>query len=168
MGPARLFEPALLLTLLISSPATAYGFTDCRDRVQAILNGTGDPIKTGPNSNMTLAALQRYLYQGPIMSLDPSYPRENYTALTLEGCQILCFNTLDPYIDSDPSLFLSILANWILPIVSLHASLPYDSLHPRLPGQAWHQGRIGKTTKTLRMYLPNQCRLLFYRSVISY
>ncbi|KAK4042210.1 hypothetical protein C8A01DRAFT_14161 [Parachaetomium inaequale] len=149
MRPPALLEASLILTLLIPGPVTAYKFGDCRDRVLSILNGTGDPIKTGPNSNISKDVLQRYLYNGPVASLDASYPREKYTALTLEGCRVLCFDPIDSYITSNPSLSLSIVANWILPIFALLACLPYDSLHSRLPGQPWHQGRIGKTVKTL-------------------
>jgi hypothetical protein len=151
MRPLTLLA-AFALTLLTSGPVTAYRFGDCRDRMLSILNGTGDPIQTGPNSNISKAVVQGYLYHGPVASLDASYPREEYTALTLEGCRTLCFDPIDSYIQSNPALSLSIVANWVLPIFALLACLPYDSLHSRLPGQPWHQGRIGKTVKTLRTY----------------
>ncbi len=150
-----LFEPALLLAVLVSDPVSAHTFGECRDRVQAILNGTGDPVKTGPNSNLRKADIERFLYKGPIWNLDASFSRENYTALTLEGCKALCFDPIDSYIKSNPSLSLSIVSNWILPIFALIACLPYDSLHSRLPGEPWHRGRIGQTIKTLGMYPPS-------------
>ena len=152
MRSLAVFESTLLLALLTPSLVAAHTFGECQDRLQAILNGTGDPVTTGPNSNISRAELlQRYLYTGPIWNLDPSYPKDNYTALTLEGCKTLCFDPIDSYIKSSPSLSLSIVANWILPIFALLASLPYDSLHSRLPGEPFHQGRIGRTVKTLRM-----------------
>ncbi len=151
MRSPAVLEPAFLLALLTPSLVDGHTFGECQDRLQAILNGTGDPITTGPNSNISRAELQHYLYTGPIWNLDPSYPKENYIALTLEGCKTLCFDPIDSYIKSSPSLSLSIVANWILPIFALLASLPYDSLHSRLPGEPFHQGRIGKTVKTLRM-----------------
>ena len=48
---------------------------------------------------------------------------------------------------------LSIIANWILPILALLAALPYDSLHGRIGTESLHQSRVLKTLGTLNNWI---------------
>jgi hypothetical protein len=56
---------------------------------------------------------------------------------------------VDWYWASEINLTLGIVSNWILPILALLATLPYDSLHRRNDGAHWYQGRIMGTLGAL-------------------
>ncbi|KAK3387836.1 hypothetical protein B0H63DRAFT_431774 [Podospora didyma] len=130
-----------------SSAAT---FKQCKTRVESILRGLPDPFP-GPGGNLTKEGLQKYIYTGPVRNLSPSYDRDSYVTLTLEGCREVCDSPIDWYLTEAPTLSLSIASNWILPILALIACLPYDSLHSRTPPSG--DGRLFKTAKTLANWL---------------
>jgi hypothetical protein len=69
------------------------------------------------------------------------------------GCKIICGTSVDWYWASDINLSLGIISNWVLPILALLASLPYDSLHRRNDGAYWYQGRVMKTIGTLSNWI---------------
>ncbi|KAK0704643.1 hypothetical protein B0H67DRAFT_497363 [Lasiosphaeris hirsuta] len=123
-------------------------FDRCKTRVAAILDGQPDPY-----GNLTKEDVEKYIYTGPVKNLSPNYPRDKYVTLTLEGCQQVCNSPIDWYLTSDPTLSLSIAANWILPILALVACLPWDSLHARTPAAPFHAGRLAGTLKTLLHWL---------------
>ncbi|KAK3321232.1 hypothetical protein B0T19DRAFT_445004 [Cercophora scortea] len=123
-------------------------FADCKQRVLDILDGTPDP-----RGDLTKDTIKKYIYTGPVRNLDPSYPRDQYLTLTLEGCRVVCGDPIDWYLTEQAQTSVSIVANWVLPILALIASLPFDSLHGRTPTSKWHQGRVLQTAKTLFNWL---------------
>ncbi|KAK3340015.1 hypothetical protein B0T25DRAFT_561096 [Lasiosphaeria hispida] len=137
-----------LLGCAVHVSAERNTFDRCKTRVAAILDGQPDPY-----GSLTKEDMQKYIYTGSVKNLSPSYPRDKYVTLTLEGCHQVCNSPIDWYLTSDPTLSLSIAANWILPILALIACLPWDSLHIRNPGDSFHSGRIGGTLKTLLNWL---------------
>ncbi|KAK3684191.1 hypothetical protein B0T22DRAFT_271380 [Podospora appendiculata] len=147
---SRVLLYILVAIICLSWDVVASGntFTDCKQRVLAILDGQPDP-----RGNLTKDTIQKYIYTGPVRNLNPDYPRDQYLTLTLEGCREVCGNPIDWYLTEQAQTSVSIVANWVLPILALIASLPFDSLHGRTPTSKWHQGRVLQTTKTLLNWL---------------
>jgi hypothetical protein len=54
---------------------------------------------------------------------------------------------------SDITATLSIVSNWVLPILALLAALPYESLHRRNDGAYWYQGRLARTIGALLIWI---------------
>ncbi len=118
MAPRR--GRALALLLISGRTArAAYNWTECEKRVLMILDGQA-VIDGVDNSTIT-----DYLYHGYISGLDSNYPRQDYLAVTYEGCRKICGNPIAIY---DPAKSLALVANWVFPLTIL-LSLPYESLH---------------------------------------
>jgi hypothetical protein len=73
--------------------------------------------------------------------------------LTCTGCRVLCNDPVDWYWDSDKTLTLGIISNWVLPIIALVAALPYDSLHATSARTSWFDNRFWKTLGVLSNWL---------------
>lgn len=81
---------------------------------------------------------------------------ENFFANYFPGCKAICDDPQLWYWDQeDKSVALSVVSNWVLPIVALLAALPYDSLHGRGPDttESWYRGRIFRTLGALCNWL---------------
>jgi len=66
---------------------------------------------------------------------------------------VLCEDPVDWYWASDIPLTLGIVSNWILPILALLATLPYDSLHRRNDRAHWYLGRVARTIGALLIWI---------------
>lgn len=108
--------------LVLARPESA--FSTCKVRVNGILNGT---LTHNGIDNETV---QQYIYHGPIGGMKQSYAtshREEFIAITTEGCKAICDDPIDWYWVSDPPLTLGIISNWVLPVIALLSALPYDA-----------------------------------------
>ncbi|KAK4180625.1 hypothetical protein QBC36DRAFT_19517 [Triangularia setosa] len=147
--------PIILVTVLSARLATAQdyvgpNFEKCQQRVNNILKGEEE--WNGIN-NVTI---EQYMYRGPVRGMNPQYEqtsRDQFVTITTEGCRFLCEDPIDFYWHSDITTTLSIISNWILPIMALLAALPYDSLHRRTAGAPWWQTRIMGTIRALLNWL---------------
>lgn len=70
-----------------------------------------------------------------------------------KGCKAICEDPIDWYWQTDISLTLGIVSNWILPIIALLAALPFDSLHKRNAGAHWYKSRFWRTFGALLNWL---------------
>ncbi|KAK4202353.1 hypothetical protein QBC40DRAFT_43685 [Triangularia verruculosa] len=96
--------------------------------------------------------IERYMYRGAVRGMNSEYARtsrDKFITITTEGCRELCESPVDFYWHSDITTTLSIISNWILPIIALLSALPYDSLHRRTAGAPWWQTRIMGTLRAL-------------------
>ncbi|KAK1749887.1 hypothetical protein QBC47DRAFT_354353 [Echria macrotheca] len=99
-------------------------FSECKARLDGILAGTTE------FNGITNATVDRYIYHGPIAGMKDGFAktsRDQFIAITTDGCKAICEDPVDWYWDSDPDMTLGIISNWILPIIALLAALPYDS-----------------------------------------
>ncbi|KAK3356408.1 hypothetical protein B0T25DRAFT_450916 [Lasiosphaeria hispida] len=117
----RICKFLVILPLYLVTEVKAYWFPRCEDKVLSILNGTY--VENGIN-NVTIRALG-YLYEGPIKGLKTSCPRSDILTLTMEGCKVLCGNTIKV---AQPSDAMSLAATWVFPLAIIF-NLPYESYH---------------------------------------
>jgi len=113
---------AALVRHVQAQPESA--FDTCKVRLHGILSGT---LVHNGIDNVTV---QQYIYRGPIGGMKESYARnhrDEFIAITTEGCKAICDDPTDWYWASDPSSTLGIISNWVLPIIALLAALPYDA-----------------------------------------
>ncbi len=110
----------LVFLLVFGRVARArYNWSDCEIAVQRIIDGK-DTVNGVDNST-----INDYLYSGPVRGLNPNFPRQDYLAVTYEGCQKICGN---PIALNDPPTALALVASWVFPLAIL-LGLPYESLH---------------------------------------
>ncbi|KAF4457811.1 hypothetical protein F53441_325 [Fusarium austroafricanum] len=104
-----------------SSFVKAYNWTECKIRVERIINGTL------VLDSITKDNVSQFLYHGPVPGLHPSFHRPDYRALTLDGCRKICGNPIDIF---EAPQALSVAATWVFPLAILF-SLPWESLHEK-------------------------------------
>ncbi|RKK77499.1 hypothetical protein BFJ71_g16732 [Fusarium oxysporum] len=112
----------LLLALFLLRDTLAqdvYDFDTCKADIERILNGT---LSIGDINNTTI---DQYIWDGIVQGIDKHFPRDQYLALTYDGCIAICG---DKVALNDAPKALGIAATWIFPLAILF-SLPFDSLH---------------------------------------
>ncbi|KAK4643897.1 hypothetical protein QC761_300030 [Podospora bellae-mahoneyi] len=151
-----IYKPSIVLTAVLCADlagAQDYvgpNFERCQKRVTSILEGKEE--WNGIN-NVTV---EQYIYRGAVRGMNSEYEqtsRDKFITITTEGCKVLCESPVDFYWHSDITTTLSIISNWILPIMALLSALPYDSLHRRTAGAPWWQTRIMGTLRALLNWL---------------
>jgi hypothetical protein len=117
-----LIATALFCGGALGKPESKFG--KCKARLDSILNGTET------YNGISNETVHQYIYDGPIGGMKYDYAqrsRDQFIAITTDGCEVICDDPIDWYWESDPSTTLGIISNWILPIIALLAALPYDS-----------------------------------------
>ncbi|WJG35083.1 uncharacterized protein FOBCDRAFT_199470 [Fusarium oxysporum Fo47] len=122
-------------------------FDRCKIRLDRILNGTET---FGAINNDTVAP---FLYTGPVRGMNIEYAQTSRNSFTTLTTQVICEDPIDWYWTTDISRTLSIISNWILPIIALLAALPYDSLHNRNPRAPWYERKFCRTVGALLNWL---------------
>jgi len=108
--------------LVFALPESA--FSNCKVRLNGILNGTMT------HNGIDNETVQQYIYYGPIGGMKQSFAashRDEFMAVTTEGCKAICDDPIDWYWVSDPPFSLGIISNWVLPVIALLSALPYDA-----------------------------------------
>ncbi|EPE30896.1 hypothetical protein GLAREA_03863 [Glarea lozoyensis ATCC 20868] len=103
-------------------------FDECKIRLERILNGTES---YGPYNNETIRS-SGIIYNGVVTGMNSEFSRTSrgqFLTVTTEGCRAICGKSPDWYWSSDVGLSLSIISNWVLPILALLAAFPFDSIH---------------------------------------
>lgn len=79
---------ACLLALgaaLAGMAAAAAPFARCRDRIDAMLNGSSDETVQSPLGPIDGTNIRRFLYNGTVTGLHASFDRSQFVTLTFEG-----------------------------------------------------------------------------------
>ncbi|KAH8587272.1 hypothetical protein B0O99DRAFT_694636 [Bisporella sp. PMI_857] len=131
--------PSLTVYLLVAASwwksVVSDRFDQCKIRFERILNGTEI---YGPFNNKTILS-SGIIYNGPVQGMKPEFAktsRDKFLTVTTDGCRAICGNSIDWYWSSDVALTLSIISNWVLPILALLAAFPFDSIH-KSHGRFW-------------------------------
>ncbi|KAK3936993.1 hypothetical protein QBC46DRAFT_320461 [Diplogelasinospora grovesii] len=106
----------------VSNAQAGYSFDECKDRVLGFKNGSINHIGKVTSSNFG-----DFLYNGSVHGLNDGFPRQEYIAVTYQGCVEICGNPIQ--LNTAPQA-LSLASTWVFPLAIL-LSLPYDSLHKR-------------------------------------
>ena len=117
-------RPVLLVLLItgnvvVQVKADYFKWSDCEERVLQIQRGEAE------HNGITNLTIASYIYTGPAIGIRPDFPREQYFALTYQGCKEICD---DPIAWYSPETSLALVANWIFPL-NILLSLPFESLH---------------------------------------
>lgn len=67
----------------------------------------------------------------------------------MKGCLNLCGPDVDWYWVSDITLTLSIVSNWVIPIIALLAALPYESFDGKKREKRWFRSRWATAARTV-------------------
>ncbi|KAK3326807.1 hypothetical protein B0H66DRAFT_581114 [Apodospora peruviana] len=146
----------LLHLICLATPCIGIKFSECKNRTLGILE------RNLTYNDINRVNIDGYLYRGPVYGMNQEYARANrtnftdYPTLNLQGCKAICNDPVQWYWnEEEQSVALSVVSNWVLPIVALLAALPYDSLHGRGPDKTepWYRGRVFRTLGALCNWL---------------